>query len=94
MSDSNDKNRKPQTNGHEAKQPEKDTPDIKRRSALGYLALAGIGLAGAGLLAPRRAHAAYGKCTVSGCYCCGYGGQGNLCSNCGHQYADHGGGTC
>lgn len=94
MSDSRDKDRQPQTDGHEAEQPEKDTANLKRRSAIRYLALAGVGLAAAGLLTPRRAHASYGKCTVSGCYCCGFAGNGNLCSNCGHQYSDHGGGTC
>jgi hypothetical protein len=94
MSDSKGNDRQPEINGHEAEQPEEETVDVKRRSAMSFLALAGIGLAAAGLLAPRRAHAGYGKCTVSGCYCCGYGGQGNLCSNCGHQYTDHGGGTC
>ncbi|HUB75267.1 MAG TPA: hypothetical protein VL979_14690 [Solirubrobacteraceae bacterium] len=77
------------------KTPSKDTADTKRRGAVRYLAL-GLGLAAGGFLVPRRAHAAYGKCTVSGCYCCGFTnpGQGNLCSNCGHQYSDHGGATC
>jgi len=76
-------------------QPKDGSADIQRRSAVGYLAL-GFGLAAAGILAPRRAHAAYGKCTVSGCYCCGFTnpGQGYQCSNCGHQYSDHGGATC
>jgi hypothetical protein len=94
MSDAKGDDRQPQIDGKDAEQPENDTADTTRRSAIRYLAFAGIGLAAAGLLAPRRAHAAYGRCTVSGCYCCGFMGNGNLCSNCGHQYSDHGGGTC
>jgi hypothetical protein len=93
MSDSKRNHSQTPIDGEEAAQPQKDTADLKRRGAVRYLAL-GLGLAAAGFLVPGRAHAAYGKCTVSGCYCCGYGGQGNLCSNCGHQYSDHGGGTC
>jgi hypothetical protein len=69
-------------------------PDLGRRSAVSYLLVAGAGLAAVGFLAPRRAHAAYGRCTKSGCNCCGYEGSTNNCSNCGHQYSDHGGGTC
>ena len=92
MSNSKDNDKKTPIEKHDAAQP-KDTADVKRRGAVRNLAL-GLGLAAAGFLAPRRAHAAYGKCTVSGCYCCAYSGQGNLCANCGHQYSDHGGGPC
>jgi hypothetical protein len=71
--------------------------DRNRRSALGLLGL-GIGLAAAGLIAPRRALACYCACSVSGCHCCGYtdpaSGQGELCGNCGHHYNDHRGTTC
>ena len=70
------------------------SPDLTRRSTVFQLLVAGSGVAAAGLLAPRRAHAAYGKCTVSGCYCCSYRGNADNCSNCGHLYSDHGGGTC
>ena len=37
--------------------------------------------------APLRA--GYGRCGVSGCNCPAYGGQGDLCSNCGHNYSSH-----
>lgn len=69
-------------------------PDLARRSAVFQLLVAGSSLAAAGLLAPRRAHAGMGRCTMSGCYCCEYHGTADNCSNCGHQYTDHGGGTC
>jgi hypothetical protein len=69
-------------------------PDLARRTAMFQLLTAGTGLAAIALLAPRRAHAAYGKCTVNGCYCCHYQGNADNCSNCGHQYPDHGGATC
>jgi hypothetical protein len=38
-------------------------------------------------LTPLRA--GYGRCGVNGCNCPAYGGNGNLCSNCGHNYSDH-----
>jgi hypothetical protein len=34
-------------------------------------------------------HAGYGRCGVNGCNCPAYGGQGDLCSNCGHNYSSH-----
>ena len=37
--------------------------------------------------APLRA--GYGRCGASGCNCPAYGGQGDLCSNCGHAYGSH-----
>ncbi len=37
--------------------------------------------------APLRA--GYGRCGVSGCNCPEYGGQADLCSNCGHNYSSH-----
>lgn len=70
------------------------SPDLTRRSAVFQLLAASTGLAAVALLAPRRAHAAFGKCTVSGCYCCGFRGNSDNCSNCGHLYSDHGGGSC
>ncbi len=73
----------------EAKEPPQ--ADLKRRSAVSYL-LVGAGIAVAGLLAPRRAHALYGKCYK--CSCCAFEGTQNNCSNCGHQYSDHTGQTC
>jgi hypothetical protein len=70
------------------------SPDLARRSAVFQLLTAGTGLATVALLAPCRAHAAFGRCTVNGCYCCTYRGNSDNCSNCGHLYSDHGGGTC
>ncbi|HTD12753.1 MAG TPA: hypothetical protein VK676_11865 [Steroidobacteraceae bacterium] len=69
------------------------TTGIGRRKAVTYLAV-GLGLAVAGVLKPRRAEADYGRCFRSGCGCCGFEGSNNLCSNCGHQYSDHGGMKC
>jgi hypothetical protein len=34
-------------------------------------------------------HDGYGYCTISGCPCQSYMGQGDLCTNCGHQYVMH-----
>ena len=31
----------------------------------------------------------YGACSSSGCNCPAYGGNGDLCSNCGHNYTTH-----
>jgi hypothetical protein len=31
----------------------------------------------------------YGACSSSGCNCKAYGGSGDTCSNCGHNYATH-----
>lgn len=31
----------------------------------------------------------YGACSASGCNCQSYGGSGNTCSNCGHNYQTH-----
>ena len=31
----------------------------------------------------------YGACSSSGCNCQSYGGSGNTCSNCGHNFATH-----
>jgi hypothetical protein len=31
----------------------------------------------------------YGRCGVQGCNCPAYGGSGDLCSNCGHNYGSH-----
>jgi hypothetical protein len=31
----------------------------------------------------------YGACSASGCNCQAYGGSGDTCSNCGHNYATH-----
>jgi hypothetical protein len=33
--------------------------------------------------------AGYGRCSVSGCTCPAYMGQGDLCGNCGHNYSLH-----
>jgi hypothetical protein len=67
------------------------TADTGRRKAVTYLAV-GLGLAVAGILTPRRAYASYGRCWK--CNCCNFEGSTYQCSNCGHQYADHGGQTC
>ena len=67
------------------------TAGIGRRKAVTYLAV-GLGLAVAGVLKPRRAEADYGRCYK--CNCCAFEGSNNLCSNCGHQYSDHGGMKC
>jgi hypothetical protein len=75
-------------------QPMTDGPDLARRSALFRLVISGASVAAVGFLAPRHAHAAFGRCTNNGCNCCAYQGNTNNCSNCGHQYTDHGGGTC
>jgi hypothetical protein len=37
----------------------------------------------------RPIHSGYGRCLMSYCNCPEYGGQDNLCSNCGHNYTDH-----
>jgi hypothetical protein len=79
-----------------AEQPHGDSPlastaAIGRRKAVTYLAV-GLGLAVAGVLKPRRAEADYGRCYK--CNCCAFEGSNNLCSNCGHQYSDHGGMKC
>jgi hypothetical protein len=68
-----------------------DSTDDGRRRAISYLALS-AGLTLVGLMAPRHAHAAYGKCYK--CNCCGFEGSENNCSNCGHRYEDHTGQTC
>ena len=34
-------------------------------------------------------HCGYGACSISGCYCQSYSGQGYTCANCGHNYASH-----
>jgi hypothetical protein len=31
----------------------------------------------------------YGACSSSGCNCQAYGGSGDTCSNCGHNYQTH-----
>jgi hypothetical protein len=67
------------------------TAGIGRRKAVTYLAV-GLGLAVAGVLKPHRAEADYGRCYK--CNCCAFEGSNNLCSNCGHQYSDHGGMKC
>jgi hypothetical protein len=36
-----------------------------------------------------REQSGYGRCSISGCYCQEYAGQGYTCENCGHNYASH-----
>ena len=36
-----------------------------------------------------KAEQGYGACSSSGCNCQSYGGSGNTCSNCGHNFATH-----
>lgn len=31
----------------------------------------------------------FGACSSSGCNCPAFGGSGDLCSNCGHNYGTH-----
>jgi hypothetical protein len=38
---------------------------------------------------PPAKRCGYGACCVSGCYCQGYMGTADTCSNCGHAYALH-----
>jgi hypothetical protein len=38
---------------------------------------------------PPTKRCGYGACSVSGCYCKGYMGTADLCSNCGHAYPAH-----
>jgi hypothetical protein len=65
--------------------------DIGRRKTVTFL-VAGVSLAAAGLLTPRRARAYYGKCYK--CSCCQFEGTDNQCRNCGHAYNEHSGQTC
>jgi hypothetical protein len=66
--------------------------DPARRTAVRnslWALLAGIGAATVGALSPKSAQASgYGGCCK--CECRGFEGSTYQCSNCGHQYADHG----
>jgi hypothetical protein len=63
-----------------------------RRAAVTKLTV-GLGLSAAAILAPQAAFATgYGRCDK--CNCCHFEGTQNQCSNCGHNYTDHGGATC
>ena len=42
-----------------------------------------------GDLPPAPLRAGYGRCSVSGCNCPSYMGNGELCGNCGHNYSLH-----
>jgi hypothetical protein len=37
----------------------------------------------------REAAQGYGACSSSGCNCQGYGGSGDTCTNCGHNFTTH-----
>ncbi len=65
--------------------------DPKRRGAVRTslaALLGGITAMTVGALGAKKAHAGYGKCYK--CECRGFEGSTYQCSNCGHQYSDHG----
>jgi hypothetical protein len=71
---------------------EKETSDLITRSdAIKRIFL----FLGAGLLClfspKKKAHAGYGRCSLSGCPCGGYVQTygSDLCNNCGHPYSAH-----
>jgi hypothetical protein len=65
--------------------------DLKRRGAVRTslsALLGGITALTVGALGAKKAHAGYGKCYK--CECRAFEGSTYQCSNCGHQYSDHG----
>lgn len=65
--------------------------DLKRRGAVRTTLsalLAGIGALALGSLAPKTAQASGGACCK--CDCRAFEGSTYQCTNCGHQWADHG----
>jgi hypothetical protein len=64
--------------------------DMKRRGAVRTsltALLGGVTAMVVGGLGTKKAHAGAGKCWK--CECRAFEGTGDLCTNCGHQYADH-----
>ena len=72
----------------EKQETSKTSQPVGRRAAIRY-ALLGIGGAILTALTWKKAEAGYGQCSVPGCPCQGYYGNGPLCQNCGHQYGAH-----
>jgi hypothetical protein len=65
--------------------------DLKRRGAVRTslsALLGGITVMAVGGLGAQKAQAGFGPCCK--CECRSFEGSGDLCTNCGHQYADHG----
>jgi hypothetical protein len=64
---------------------------LSRRSAAKHTLniLLGMGVAMLGLWVPGRKAKGYGACTIGGCSCQGFQGQGEVCTYCGHEFTWH-----
>lgn len=77
---------------HDHDHDHKKCEHMSRRRAAKYAGnlLLAAGAATLGLLSSiGRAKAGYGACSISGCPCQAFMGQGNNCENCGHLYSAH-----
>lgn len=77
--------------GHDHCNHDQGEPISRRNAAkhaLGILVAAGAAVLGL-MASTGKAKAGYGACTINGCPCLGFQGNGEVCTNCGHLYTWH-----